>query len=128
MLTKEFPTRDVMSVITGRLVSEIGGVYALLNWMAADNLFTHQLGRVSDEATAVILKLRPDLQRAIAEGECVTPTNYEQWRDIWEGRYGMMIAVPRMSDDEHKRINPVAELAEMVPADKITMLEVKDNG
>ena len=39
----------VLSVTTGTLLTKIGNVYKILNYMTGDNLFTHQLPRVSKE-------------------------------------------------------------------------------
>jgi len=48
---KRFHISDVLSVTTGRLVSyrHMDGVYAILNFLTGDNLFTHQLPRAMDE-------------------------------------------------------------------------------
>lgn len=119
MTTKEFPTRDVLSVITGRLMGEIGGVYLVLNWMTGESVYTHQLPRISREAKPVILSLHPALVPTIAEAEQVTQENYATWRDTWEARYGLTITVPKLTIAEHERIDPLSELAEKVSPDKI---------
>ncbi|MER9710235.1 hypothetical protein NKJ13_08190 [Mesorhizobium sp. M0174] len=38
MTTKEFPTRDVLSTITGILMGPIGGVYEVLNFMTGEDV------------------------------------------------------------------------------------------
>lgn len=47
MNTRNFHLGDILSVTTGCLLSprRMEGVYDILNFMTADNLFTHQLGR-----------------------------------------------------------------------------------
>jgi hypothetical protein len=42
---------DVLNITMGRIVSprHMDGVYDILNFMIGDDLFTHQLLRVSDE-------------------------------------------------------------------------------
>ncbi|TPM37019.1 hypothetical protein [Mesorhizobium sp. B2-3-2] len=119
MTTKEFPTRDVLSTITGVLMGEIGGVYQVLNWMTGESVYTHQIPRISREAQPVIIALHPELAPAIAEAENVTQDNYTTWRDTWEDRYGLTIAVPKMTIAEHERIDPLSELAEKVSPDRI---------
>lgn len=49
METKSFHIGDVLSAMTGTLVSprHIGGVYDVLNWMTGESLMTHQLPRAS---------------------------------------------------------------------------------
>lgn len=119
METKEFPTAKVLSTVTGTLVSNIGGVYEVLNWMTGESLFTHQLPRVSREAQPVLVAAHPSLQQAIDEVEQVTSENWQEWLQKWEDRYGPTIAVPKMSSDAHERIDPISELAEKVHPDNI---------
>lgn len=126
MTEQAFPTRDVLSTVTGRLMGEIGGVYEVLNWMTGESVYTHQIPRISREATPVVLNLHPELQEAITEAEQVNPENVFAWRDTWEKRYGLTITVPKMTIAEHERIDPVSELAEMVPPDKIIVVNVDD--
>jgi hypothetical protein len=122
MTTKEFPTRDVLSTITGRLMGEIGGVYLVLNWMTGESVYTHQLPRISREAKPVIIALHPELEPTIAEAEQVTQENYLTWRNTWEARYGLTITVPKLTIGEHERIDPLSELAEKVSPDKIIVI------
>lgn len=126
MAEKLFNTNDVLSVVTGRLMGDIGGVYEVLNWMTGESLFTHQLPRVSREAKPVILARHQHLQSAVDEAEQVTPENYKTWCDTWNDRFGPQVAVPRMNADQHERIDPLSELAEKVPPDRIIALEPRD--
>lgn len=119
METKEFPTADVLSTITGRLMGDIGGVYEVLNWMTGESVFTHQLPRIGREATPVLVAAHPQLAQAVDEAEQVTPQNYREWRQTWEDRYGPMIAVPKFTADTHERIDPMSELAEKVSPERI---------
>lgn len=118
-MTKDFPTADVMSTITGRLMGEIGGVYDVLNWMTDESVFTHQLPRISREALPVILAAHPELQNAIDESTTVNPDNWKVWRTLWIDRYGPTIAVPKFDADSHESIDPLSELAEQVHPDRI---------
>ena len=124
MQTKEFPTADVLSTITGRLMGEIGGVYEVLNWMTGESVFTHQIPRIGREATPVVLAAHPQLAQAIEEAEQVNPENWRTWRQTWEDRYGPTISVPKFKADDHERIDPLSELAEKVHPDKIIVLDV----
>lgn len=119
MQTKTFPTADVLSTITGRLICEIDGIYKVLNWMTGESVFTHQLPRIGREAQPVILAMHPQLAQAVEESEQVSPENWREWRQTWEDRYGAEIAVPRFTTDTHERIDPMSELAEKVHPDRI---------
>lgn len=119
MTTKEFPTADVLSTVTGILVSKIGGVYEVLNWMTGESVFTHQIPRISREAQPVLVSAHPLLQQAIDEAEQVTTENWKEWLQRWEDRYGPTIAVPKMTADDHESIDPLSEAAEIMHPDKI---------
>jgi hypothetical protein len=121
-ITKEFPTLHVLSTVTGMLMADIGGVYEVLNWMTGESIFTHQLPRVCREAKAVMQKTRPDLAEAFAEADQVNPDNVREWAALWLDRYGPMIAVPKMTADQHERIDPLSELAEKVHPRKIMVV------
>lgn len=116
---KQFPTEDVLSTITGRLIGKISGVYEVLGYMTGESLFTHQIPRVSREAQPVVVAAHPALQQAIDEAEQVNQENWRQWRDTWIDRYGPEIAVPQFNEDAHQRIDPMSELAEKIHPDKI---------
>jgi hypothetical protein len=122
MTTKEFPADAVLTVVTGRLLCDIGLVYEVLNFMSGESLFTHQLPRVSREATPVILATKPELQAAIDESEQVTADNWHEWLATWKARYGETIAVPKLTIAEHERIDPLSELAEKVSPDRIVVV------
>ena len=119
---KEFPTADVLSAITGYLICQINGIYEVLNYMTGESVFTHQLPRIGREATPVILTVHPELQAAIEEAKQITPDNWHEWRDRWIDRYGPTISVPKMTADQHERIDPMSELAEKIHPDKIVVV------
>lgn len=120
---RDFHIGDILSVTTGKLVSPrlIEGVYDILNFMTGESLFTHQLPRVSREAAPVILRRHPQLADIDTSG-----ANSETWR-AWLGeqiaRFGEMLPVPKMTVDEHERIDPISELAEKVHPDRIIVVE-----
>lgn len=60
---KEFSLGDVLSITTGRLLSErhIDGVYDILNWMTGDDLFTHQLPRAGKSCEPWLIEQYPQL-------------------------------------------------------------------
>lgn len=120
--TKEFPTADVLSTITGRLLGEVGGVYEVLNWMTGESVYTHQLPRIGREATPVVIAAHPELQAAVDESEHVNPDNYQAWRDLWIDRYGPTISVPKFTIAEHERIDPISEAAETVPPERMIII------
>lgn len=120
--TKEFPTADVLSTVTGRLMGDIGGVYAVLNWMTGESLFTHQLPRVSREMRPVMIAFRPELTAALKEADQVNRDNWREWLATWVARYGKTIAVPKFTADEHEQIDALSE-AEVLTPDRIIIVK-----
>lgn len=126
METKAFPTADVLSAVTGIVLTErcLDPVYEVLGWMTGEKLFTHQLPRVGREAKPVVAKLHPALKQAYEEAEQVNGDNWRQWVDTWIDRYGPMMTVPKMTAADHERIDPRSELAERVHPDNIIQIDV----
>ena len=85
---KTFTLRTVLSVTTGRLLTEsegprdngIGRMYELLNHMTGDSAFTYQLGRFAEECKPWLFRWFPELKIANAflneKGldECISKT------------------------------------------------------
>jgi hypothetical protein len=59
--TRRFDLADVLTVTTGRLLCPIGHVYAILNYLTGDNLFTHQLPRAQASCQPALLEQHPAL-------------------------------------------------------------------
>jgi hypothetical protein len=121
--TQAFPTVDVLGTITGILISDIGGIYRVLEWMTDGPVWTHQIPRISREAQPAVLAMHPTLQQALDEAEEVNPGNWEQWRDTWLDRYGPELAVPRLTADQHEKIDPLSELAEKIHPSRIVAVK-----
>lgn len=116
---KMFHLGDILSITTGRLVSKnhIVGVYDILNFMTSDNLFTHQLGRASDECKPALLSQHPQL--AAVTGDEVTAENFKAWLDAQCAEFGEELMVEKLPEHAHEFIEPMSELAEKVHPDKI---------
>ena len=91
--------------------------------MTGENLFTHQLPRVSGEAAPILLALYPQLVGAQAAAEQVTAENHADFLANMEQRYGKMLAVPKMGNEQHERIDPFLELADKIHPDKIVVVK-----
>jgi hypothetical protein len=94
--------------------------------MAGEPVWTHQLPRVGREAQKVLLTWFPWLAEVMEESKAITEENYKTISDEWVDRYGARASVPRMSIDQHERIDPFSELAEKVHPDKIISISAKD--
>ena len=148
METKSFSLGDVLSITTGRLVSErhIDGVYDILNFMTGDNLFTHQLPRAMEECRPFLLKQFPEL------AEAGTPANLARLDELIEGaecrneppENGVAMWLQWMAEpgtcnlkasyevqqiprDAHQLKDPLEELVTMVGPSKVVVVAVSGN-
>lgn len=126
--TRDFHISDILTMTTRKLVStrHMSGLHELAEWMAGGPVWTHQLPRVMREAAPVLLAAHPHLASADCEG--VTPENIAARIAGWVAQFGETLPVPRMSSDQHERIDPVSELAEKVRPDRILVVETPDAG
>lgn len=122
MSEQAFPTAEVASMVTGVLVCPVEGLYRLAKYAAGEDIYTHQLPRVSRELVPVMLKRYPELAETIKEAEQVNAENYQVWRDAWIARHGATMFVPRLSAAEHESIDPKSELAERIHPDRIVTI------
>lgn len=133
--TKRFSLRTVLSVTTGRLLTEprgerdngIGDLYELLGWMTMDTPFTHQLGRFSDECRPDLFRLFPELAYASANLDSLdrwlasAPTCPQEGIKMWLAELRMMFPQIQLEYDvpqfptTHAIKDPIAELQELAP-------------
>lgn len=59
-----FSLAQVLSITTGRLCCDMGGVYEILNHVTGDNIFTHVFMRAIRFAAPLILEQFPELEAA----------------------------------------------------------------
>lgn len=111
---KQFHISDVLTVTTGKFVStrHMEGVYEILNYMTGDSLFTHQLPRASEECKPYLLQQFPQLVEVT--GDEVTIENWKDWLDQQIEKYGMYFDVEPLPEEEHKFIDPISEMIEIL--------------
>lgn len=134
--TQSFPLRVLLTVTTGRLLTEakgpsdngIGDLYEILGWMTEDPPFTHQLGRFGEECKPWLLTWFPELAYA-----SVSLNSLDKWLKadktgtgsegvkMWLAELKMMFSsikdsydVPRIPKEDHTPKDPVEELEEML--------------
>jgi hypothetical protein len=137
MSTKRFKLGDVLSITTGVLLSEdrMGGVYNILNFMTGDNLFTHALPRAADVCKPVLLNQFPQLVNV--ESDPSWPKDGEAWEVIAVAdncgelvktlavTFGEWFDVEPLSEWVSR--DPIAELIDMVGADKVVVAVIPDD-
>lgn len=139
METKRFDLRDILTVTTGRLLTKatpdgfngIDKLYAILDWMTGDEVFTHQLGRFSKECKPYLLQWFPELaqadgrldrldelvaadltkqkQEAVSTWLTELKAMFPALKDVYE--------VPKIPRDDHDVIDPLTELIDMRGSD-----------
>ena len=134
METKSFHIGDVLSAMTGTLVSPryIGGVYDVLNWMTGESLVTHQLPRASRECEGTLREAFPDLAAIkFPDWSRVPDADKErvivrEWLASQVATHGETREVPRLSEQDHTRIDPIAEFKMMRPDAEIITVDLGD--
>lgn len=66
---RTFPLADVLAITTGRLVCPIDNVYAILNHITGDSIFTHVIGRAIQFAAPAIVAEHPELGKDPLAGD-----------------------------------------------------------
>ncbi len=141
--TKRFTLRTVLTVTTGRLLTEpkdggngIGDLYEILGWMTDDEPFTHQLPRFAAECKPRLLEWFPELAPAeacvgnLAEWVAKAPSDPQEGIKMWLAELRLMFPeikdvydVPRIqAPKDHVKRNPISELVEMVGAEKVVVV------
>lgn len=113
METKAFHIGDILSVISGRLVSldHVDGIYSLLGWMVNESLMTHQLPRVSDECEPFLRERFPDLAAIdVASATIASEAELVTWLASLEAEHGTHRDVPRLAVGDHTQIDPILEI------------------
>lgn len=123
MTAREFDLGDILSITTGMLVSPRGmvGLCDAIEFVAGEPVWTHQIPRVSREAAPAILRQHPQL--AEVDASSVTSENWETWLADQMTKFGARLSIRPMNEDEHERVDPLSELAEMVHPDKIVVVK-----
>lgn len=63
--TKEFDIASVLSITTGRLFGDIGGVYDILGFMTGEEIYTHQIQRAMDACLQNLIQQFPELSEDV---------------------------------------------------------------
>jgi len=139
MAEKQYHISTILCITTGRLVAHtklgyqypIYAVYDILDYMSGESLYTHALPRVADEAKPVILALYPQLAEVVCPGFDVLPTNQnvQSFIDDWIDnkivpKYGEYLTIYPMHTDDHVRIDPIEEAANMFGKDRVIVVDM----
>ena len=144
---KTFHISDILSVTTDRLVSSrhIDGVYAILNFLTGDELFTPQLPRAIDECqpwlraqfptlfpdNQIMAELLDELDAMLKahESKKARSAAVDKWVQLACGALGVPEHLPvyEMPEDEHTYIDALEELRAMKGDDRVTVVVTPDD-
>lgn len=111
-MNKKFDLGTVLSITTSVLLTDIGNVYEILNYMTGDDIYTHQIPRALDECAPAILKQFPQLQEI--DTESVGEENWNEFLSDNVKKYGNEFEIKPLDVSEHQFINPLTELNDMI--------------
>lgn len=145
-MTKTFPLAQILSITTGRLMCDMGGVYEILNHITGDNLYTHVLPRAARFARPFIAEAFPELEAAwTAQNaarfqellDCVphhadqTPQTAISTWILWMMEPGQCGLKPEYEIQSHESawlsLDPVSELEGMVVKERVMAVSVGDS-
>jgi len=126
-------TAEVLTVTTGRMLCSVDRLYATLNFLTRDNLYTHQLGRALEEVRPWLCRWFPwsanvdtaGLDLALGGVEdadrmraCIEWVTHEAESRGWPAS----VSVEPILRDDHEVIDPLAELVSMTAAPIVIVL------
>jgi hypothetical protein len=117
---QSFHIGDILSVVTGRLVSPDGfsSTQQFLEHLAGESVGTHQCGRVADEAGPWLRKQFPELA-TIEVPKLDSEQAYGDWLQGVADQLGSHRDVLQFPEGGHDHINPISELVDMVGSEKV---------
>lgn len=121
----QFHVATLVTITDGHLIApnHMDDVYAILNYMTGDNLFTHQLTRAAEECQPALLEQHPWLAGV---PELPDGMEHDVIMDVVANlvnTYGQMHEVQPLKPEEHTRIDPVAEARMNFPNAKIIAVD-----
>jgi hypothetical protein len=133
MTTKKILTLDVVSAYTGILAGNITGLYEVLNHLTGDNLFTHQLPAAMDACKEGLNAQFPWLEDNLVPLDSKNYPDRDSYLDAFgrwcmdiEKKHGTYLDVESLNNLNWVPGNALADLADMVPPEKILVVNVDD--
>lgn len=119
----KFDIGTILSISHSRLLTNIGNVYEILNYMLDDNLFTHQLPRAGRFCQKFVIAEHPQLEEWNDFNEQITTENWKQYLEKAEAMFGKELEISKVPSGVWTYKEPVEELSEMVDKEKIIVVD-----
>jgi hypothetical protein len=138
MTKKDFPTLAVLSVTSGRLLTQpkdasegngIDQIYEVLEWMTDDLIFTYQLWQFAVECKQWIYQWHPEIIKADEwiENKLIEKCEAEDVKACQTAmlaKFGETITLQKIPQGYHDFKNPIDELFEVGEKNGIKIVEV----
>lgn len=111
--TRDFHVGVLLSILGDKMIclNGIEDFYDILNFMTAENLYTHQLPRAAHEVRPEILRQHPDL--GDYDDISVTRSNSSRFLNAMVAKYGEFRSMAPFPPREPKYDTPVADAIEI---------------
>lgn len=126
--SKEYGLDDILTITTSILLSSrhMDGVYDILGYMTGETLFTHQLPRAAEQCAPELLRQHPQLAAVkIDEDANLGKEGAEKFVAEQVKIFGEKLSVKPFATP-NTPVNPIEELADMVGAEKIIVIDPTD--
>jgi len=113
----------VLSISHSTLLTEMGNIYKILNYMLDDNLYTHQLPRASRFSQKFILAQHPQLDGWGLFDDQITTENWKEYLEKAKAMFGEKLEIEKIPSGVWTIKSPTEEAEEMFAKDKIERLK-----
>jgi hypothetical protein len=111
LMKKTFPLGQVLTALTGTLLCDIDGLYAVHNFLTGQSLYTHQLPRAFRICAPFVAEQHPDL--AALDWSGVNRKNCRKWLQVQVRRFGPTRELSPLPAGAYEAMHPLDELVEM---------------
>ena len=108
----KFDIGTILSVAHSKLLTEIGNVYKILNFMLDDNLFTNQLPRAGRFCAKFLITQHLQLENWAEFDEQITPENYKEYLEKAKTMFGKELEISKVPSGVWSYKDPTDELKE----------------
>ncbi len=112
-MSKNFDLGTVLSITSGRLFTDMGNIYEILNYLTTSSLWTHQLSQAQEIAKPYILAKFPELENVGSEVIINSKDDVIKFLDEQQKIYGNSFSIEPMPLDKYEHRDPLAELENM---------------
>jgi len=119
---REFTLGAVLNITTGKLLTDIGDVYQILNFMTGESLMTHQLPRASRACRPALIGQHPDLADMDASS-VHDPASAAAFLRTQVRRLGRTRRIEPLLSGAYTAMDPIAEAVSMVGADRVIVVK-----